>query len=128
MGTACPDRILGKGFIPFGSEPFMDAGPVCFDTTRRLQDGDCPIVFWDHEWVGSKKEICPLFSSMSKMLECLKFEVQAEINFIYHDETDNPEHLQKKKQLLSQFLSLDPTGAGETARSYWTSWGVNPDE
>jgi hypothetical protein len=122
-----PERILGKGLIPFGSEPFMDAGPACFDTGQRLPDGDCPIVFWDHEWVGTKKEICPMFSSMAKMLECLKFEAQAEIRFIYHDESDKSEDLPKKKHLLSEFLSLDPIGAGGIARNYWTCWGVKPD-
>jgi hypothetical protein len=123
-----PERIMGKGLIPFGSESFADAGPVCFDTRQRLPDGDCPIVFWDHEWVKTEKEIQPLFSSMTKMFACLKFEAETEIRFVYHDESDKHEDLPKKKYLLNEFLSIDPTGAGGIARNYWTGWGVNPDE
>ena len=39
------------GYLPFGDDS-NDAGPVCFDTTRRLPDGDCPIVVVDHERIG----------------------------------------------------------------------------
>lgn len=121
------ERILGIGLLPIGSETFMDAGPVCFDSRSRGVDGDCPVVFWDHEWVETPREIRPLFSSGRKMFECLAFATKTDVRFVSHFEDDNLSELSEKKQLLRQFLDLDPTGAGGLARDYWTSWGVNPD-
>ncbi len=123
-----PAKIVGIGLIPFGDEASMDAGPVCFDTRYRLPDGDCPVVFWDHEWEGTPKEIQPLFFSSRKMFECLTLVAESDIDFTYHDEDDPPDLLPRKKELLSRFLALDPLGAGGLAREYWTEWGVNPDE
>lgn len=118
------ERILDVGLLPFGSETMMGAGPVCFDTRARLPDGDCPIVYWDHEWVGDSKEIGLLFSSCAKMFPCLKLAADNDVNFLYHDESDDQELLPKKVELMNRFLALDPNGAGGPARAYWTSWGV----
>jgi hypothetical protein len=122
-----PLRIVGIGLIPFGDETFMDAGPACFDTRHRGADGDCPVVFWDHEWVGSAKEIQPLFSSAAAMFQCLAFAEESNLNFIYHDpDSDDAATLPQKQKLLRHFLDLDPTGAGSAASEYWTAWGVTP--
>ncbi len=121
-------RIIGTGLIPFASETNMDAGPVCFDTRNRSSEGDCPIVFWDHEWAGTENEIQVMFSSSLKMFKCLTIAAAASINFIYHDEDDPIEQLDSKKIVMSEFLMADPEGAGGVAREYWTSWGVEPDE
>ena len=121
-----PERILGMGLIPFGDERMADAGPVCFDVTRNAANGDCPVVFWDHDWVGTKKERRPLFSSSEAMFRCLAFYAEQEIDFMWGDEGDPPAELCRKQSLLAQFLALDPSGAGGEARGYWTSWGVNP--
>lgn len=120
------DRILDDGLLPFGSEAQMDAGPVCFDTKRRNPAGDCPVVFWDHEWVGTEKEIRPMFSSSTRMFECLSIVATNDLNFMYHDDSDDPALLPKKRALLAKFLSIDPDGAGGPAREYWTCWGVTP--
>lgn len=120
------ERILDVGLIPFGEESQMDAGPTCFDTRHRLPDGDCPVVFWDHEWVGSDQEIKPMFSSSAKMFECLGFAVSTDLNFVSHLEDDGDALLEEKSKLMSQFLALDPQGAGGPARDYWTCWGVKP--
>jgi hypothetical protein len=120
------ERILDVGLLPFGSESQMDAGPVCFDSNQRKADGDCPVVVWDHEWIGSEKEVCPLFSSSAKMFECLAIVAGNDVNMVYHEESDDPALLAKKRELLGQFLSLDPEGAGGPAREYWTCWGVTP--
>ena len=117
---------LSKGLLPFGEEPMMDAGPACFDTRARAEDGDCPVVFWDHEWVGTEQEIRPMFSGSAAMFRCLNLMAEAEVNFIYHDEQDPPEELPLKQALMAQFLALDPNGAGGVAKAYWTSWGVVP--
>jgi hypothetical protein len=48
-----------------------------------------------------------------------------DLNFIYHDPTDDdPTLLPRKRALLAQFLAIDPEGAGGPARDYWTAWGV----
>lgn len=119
-------RILDIGLLPFGDESIMDAGPVCFDTRYRRVDGDCPVVFWDHEWVGTAQEVQPLFSSARKMFECLRVAAEVDVNLIYHDAEDDPADLAKKRERLAYFLSLDPEGAGGLARPYWTCWGVEP--
>ncbi len=122
------ERIMDAGLLPFGYESLMDAGPVCFDTNRRNDSGDCPVVFWDHEWVGTDKEIRPMFSSAAKMFECLSVVATNDLGFVSHYDDDGPEQLPKKQSLLAEFLSLDPDGAGGPARGYWTCWGVTPGE
>ena len=118
------ERILDVGLLPFGDEALMDAGPVCFDTRHRTADRDCPVVFWDHEWVDTKKKVQQMFSSCRKMFECLSLVAATDFNFIYHDEDDDSSLLPKKRELLARFLSLDPDGAGGPAKEYWTCWGV----
>ena len=82
-------------------------------------------MFWDHEFVGTDKEIRPLFSSAVGMFRCLAFSVEQEVNFIYHDTDDDPNLLPLKKELLLTFLSIDPEGVGGPAREYWTTWACN---
>ena len=120
------ERILDVGLLPFGDEAFMDAGPVCFDIRNRAEDGDCPVVFWDHEWVGTPKEVQEIFSSSRKMFECLSLVAAADFNIIYHGDNDDPSLLPQKRQQLAEFLSVDRHGAGGPGREYWTSWGVSP--
>jgi len=120
------ERILDAGLLPFGSEALMDAGPVCFDTKRHNAAGDFPVVFWDHEWVGTEKEVQPLFSSCAKMFECLCMVAANDFSFIYHGENDDAALLPQKGLLLAEFLRIDPEGAGGPARDYWTCWGVIP--
>ncbi len=117
----------GSHLVPFGHETFMDAGPVCFDFKNRHPDGDCPIVFWDHEWVNTDQEVRPLFSSVERMFKSLLFVAESEIGFVYGDpDEDSEEELAEKGHLLAEFLAVDPDGAGGPARGYWTSWGVTP--
>ena len=117
----------GSHLIPSGDESFMDAGPVCFDFQDRHADGDCSVVFWDHEWVNTDKEIRPLFSSAFKMFESLLLVATSDINFCYHDpDHDSVGLLPQKQQLLAEFLAIDTNGAGGPARDYWTCWGVTP--
>lgn len=116
-----PERIIGVGLIPFGAESFWDAGPVCFDTRKQMGDGDCPVVFWDHECIGSEKEIHTIFSSSQKMFQCLQFAASKEINFFYINAAEPDNQLSEKEELLDQFLSIDPIGAGGPGKDYWTS-------
>jgi hypothetical protein len=43
------EGLAPLGYIPFGRGPGGHYDPVCFDTRRRLRDGDCPVVQIDHE-------------------------------------------------------------------------------
>lgn len=113
------ERILDVGLLPFGEECLMDAGPVCFDTRARLPDGDCPVVFWDREWVDTKEEIKPLFSSSAKMFECLAFAASSDLNIVIQLEDDDEQILKTKAVLVENFLAIDPSGAGGPAREYW---------
>lgn len=40
-----------SGYLAFADGP-NDAGPLCFDTRRPREDGDCPVVLIDHELAG----------------------------------------------------------------------------
>ncbi len=120
------ERVLDVGLLPFGSEAQMDAGPVCFDTRNRDSAGDCPVVVWDHEWVGTTNEIRPLFSSSFRMFQCLSIVASNDFNIVYHGDADDDALLPRKRALLTRFLNLDPDGAGGPGRAYWTCWGVMP--
>lgn len=47
--AALSSTLLGAGFLQFGRAGGGRYDPVCFDTRRRLKDGDCPVVCLDHE-------------------------------------------------------------------------------
>lgn len=40
--------LLGAGYVPF-AEWGDGWGPMCFDTRQRDSDGECPVVWLDHE-------------------------------------------------------------------------------
>ena len=116
-----PERIIEIGLVPFGAESFWDAGPVCFDTREQMDDGDCPVVFWDHESIGSEDEVRTMFSSSQKMFQCLNFAASNETDFFYINSAEQDNQLSKKEELLDKFLSIDPLGAGGSGKAYWTS-------
>ena len=41
--------LFPNGLLPFGRASGGNYDPICFDTRRRLRDGDCPVVRLDHE-------------------------------------------------------------------------------
>jgi hypothetical protein len=53
-----------------------------------------------------------LFSSSAKMFECLIMVASIDFSFICHDESDDPAQLPKKRSFLTEYLNLDPEGAG----------------
>jgi hypothetical protein len=71
-------QLIDAGFIPFTQ--WGDGwGPMCFDAQHRASDGDCPIVWLDHERL-IPPEIClqreqvmpwvqPLYGSCREFLE-----------------------------------------------------------
>ena len=40
--------LIAAGYIPF-AEWGDGWGPMCFDSVKRSPDGDCPVVWMDHE-------------------------------------------------------------------------------
>ena len=122
-----PQRIVGVGLIPFAVGGPYDVGPVCFDT-REMVDGDCRVVYWDHKRVGTEQEVSMVFSSFERMLLSMTFAANQAIDFVHHDEDDDPNSLPVKRELLKQFLALDADGAGGPGLRYWTSFGVSVAE
>ncbi len=122
------ERIVDVGLLPFATETLAEAGPVCFDTRVRSGGGDCPVVFWDHEWVDTDREVRPMFSSTRKMFECLTLVAQTDFDFFDASSRDDAQRTEEKRDKLRMFLALDPFGAGGNARTYWTRWGVRIDQ
>ena len=73
------EPVIAAGYVPF-AEWGDGWGPMCFDTERRAADGDCPIVWMDHEvlvpigeerWRVRKKVLPlaqPLYDSCRELL------------------------------------------------------------
>ena len=111
-----PEQLYQIGLIPFGDEGMMDAGPLCFDTRQPMPDADWPIVYWDHEWANSDREISPaVFSSFGKLLECA-----------IHYWSPGVLGWKAQQKRIRGFFHIDPHGAGSTGQDYWES-GIIPD-
>jgi len=75
------ESLLNAGFVPF-AEYHNGWGPVCFDRERRRDDGDCPVVWFDHEAlhglpeqrVGDRDTLeslaQPLYPGFREMIQC----------------------------------------------------------
>jgi hypothetical protein len=71
--------LIDAGFIPF-AEWGDGWGPMCFDVQKRSSVGDCPINWFEHEWLHSLDEkkcrqrenlvplVQPLYSSCREFL------------------------------------------------------------
>lgn len=115
-----PDRIIDIGLIPFGREAFFDAGPVCFDTRGQADGAECPVVYWDHGWIGTDKEVRPMFSSSLRMFEAQRFVAENDMRFLFHEQEYPPEVVENAVRQIQRFLAIDPDGAGGAAREYWS--------
>lgn len=51
------DVLSPLGFMPFGKRSGANYDPVCFDTRRRLEGGDCPVVQIEHEAVLCNRRV-----------------------------------------------------------------------
>ena len=64
---ALSGTLLGDGYVQFARPDTGSYDPVCFDTTRRATDGECPLVWIDHEEILCNdriivsKEVAPSF-------------------------------------------------------------------
>jgi hypothetical protein len=63
--------LIEGGFIQFGkAEEFSNYDPICFNTRKRLKDGDCLIVQLDHEEILCNfrlKEVTQVSSFFSRI-------------------------------------------------------------
>jgi len=63
--------LIGAGYIPF-AEWGDGYGPMCFDTHRRAADGDCPIIWMDHELLAPlSEERCRKRQEISRLAQPL---------------------------------------------------------
>jgi len=113
-----PDRIIGKGLLPFADEALMDAGVVCIDTNQLDSNGDMPIVYWDHDWIGTSKEVVQIFSSTRKMFECFDIETKFGNSLFYINHDKGEKFEEARRDALNEFLECDSSGALK-AREYW---------
>jgi hypothetical protein len=56
------DYLLPRRLVPFGKGPGCNYDPICFDLSRTMPNGDCPIVQLDHEDILCKRG--PVSSSL----------------------------------------------------------------
>jgi hypothetical protein len=104
-----PKQLIPLGLIPFAEEG-NDIGPLVFDTRNSKDKKDFPIRVYDHEYGGDINGLSEIvFSSFEKLLECLT-------HFLTETQT------KKSFEVISDFYSIDPAGAGLTGKSYWAGW------
>jgi hypothetical protein len=104
-----PEQLIAFGLIPFADEG-NDAGPLVFDTRKATDKKDFPIRVYDHEYGGDLEGLSEIiFSSFDKMLACLThFLIETKIR--------------KRFEVIPDFYTIDPNGAGLTGKSYWENW------
>lgn len=106
-----PEQLIPMGLISFADEG-NDAGSLVFDTRGVSGRTDFPIRVYDHEYQGDLDGLSDvIFSSFNKLLECLTH---------FLKETK----VQKSFEVIPDFFSIDPYGAGSTGKSYWESWAA----
>ncbi|WP_196937111.1 SMI1/KNR4 family protein [Sphingobacterium hungaricum] len=103
------EELIPLGFIPFADEG-NDTGPLVFDTRNKKDNKDFPIRVYDHEYGGDLEGLSEIiFSSFDKLLACLA-----------HLLTESS--TRKRFEIIPDFYTIDPLGAGSTGKSYWSSW------
>ena len=102
-------QLISKQLYPFGSEG-NDAGPLVFDGRVAAPDNEFPVRYYDHEFDGEVEGLSEIiFSSFGKLLECVThYMVQLKTRRNY--------------EIIPDFFSIDPSGAGLTGIDYWSGW------
>lgn len=103
-------ELIPQKLYPFGSEG-NDMGPLVFDGREPKPNNEFPVRVYDHEAGGDLKGLSPvIFSSFTKLLEC-------QIHFL----TGLKSH-RKNYEIIPEFFTLDPDGAGAAGKDYWNGW------
>jgi hypothetical protein len=104
-----PQQLIPQNLYPFGDEG-NDSGPLVFDARRGLINDDFPVCVYDQSFGGSLEGLSkPIFSSFSKLLDCI-------IYFMIALNT------KKRHEIIPRFFEIDPEGAGKTGLDYWLAW------
>lgn len=105
------DYDLAKELIEMKLYPFGSDGIYIFvfDAREDKVDNEFPIRVYDHDFYDSDSPEVALgeivFSSFSKLLECLTYFLNDEERPI--------------EEVIPEFFKIDPEGAGKTGRSFW---------
>jgi len=102
------ELILLK-IYPFGQEG-NDTGPLVFDGRSSINDNEFPIRIYDYDYNGGLEGLSEIiFSSFLKLLECITY-------FLEEVKT------RKIHEIIPDFFTIDPDGAGKTGIDYWLGW------
>jgi hypothetical protein len=109
LNWASAERLIPQKLYPFGDEG-NDTGPLVFDGRKEVVGNEFPIRVYDQDFAGKLAGLSEIiFSSFGKLLECMTYymtELQTRRDF----------------EIIPDFFTIDPTGAGDTGRTYWLSW------
>ena len=97
-------QLIALQIYPFG-DGGNDIGPLVFDGREPMPDNEFPIRVFDHEYDDLDGLSPIIFSSFTKLLECLT-------HFLQHGSAN----------AVAGFFRIDPEGAGKTGRDYWKNW------
>ena len=102
-------ELIKQNIYPFANEG-NDTGPLVFDARESNIDNEFPIRVYDHEYFESLEGLSPIiFSSFIKLIECMCH--------YYKNILQKP-----KQEIISDFFTIDPIGAGDTGVGYWNNW------
>ncbi len=99
------DYLMAINIYPFASEGY-DGGFLVFDAREETANNEFPIRAFDYTLEELDGLSAIIFSSFSKLLECLTHylkEVKTRHDF----------------DIIPEFFEIDPDGAGKHGREYW---------
>ncbi|GGH21938.1 SMI1/KNR4 family protein [Mucilaginibacter phyllosphaerae] len=97
--------LIAKKLYPFATDD-NDIGFFVFDAREDKADNEYPIRLYDHEYGGDPAGLSEiLFSSFSKLLECLTYAME--------------NHNEQIHEILPEFIRIDPEGAGKDGIDFW---------
>jgi len=102
-------QLIPHHLYPFG-EAGNDLGPLVFDGRQEVTGNNFPVRAYDHEFGGDLAGLTSIiFSSFDKLLECTTYYLK-ELKF------------RKNFEIIPDFFSIDPAGAGLTGVKYWLEY------
>jgi hypothetical protein len=100
------ENLIELKIYPFGQEG-NDMGPLVFDGRYEIVDNEFPIRFFDYDYYGDIEGLSEIiFSSFLKLLEC--------ITYFLKEVKERKIH-----EIIPDFFTIDPDGAGKTGIDYW---------
>ncbi|GGH21947.1 SMI1/KNR4 family protein [Mucilaginibacter phyllosphaerae] len=99
------EELIAQKLYPFATDD-NDIGFFVFDAREDKADNEYPIRLYDHEYGGDLEGLSEiLFSSFSKLLECLTYAME--------------NHNEQIHEILPEFIRIDPEGAGKDGIDFW---------